>query len=127
MNTPVNQKIAKLLKEKKCDLNHKYMVFTSVETEKYPEGELFLKPTIAEVVMWLYKKHGIWIGVKPSCDGAEWYSEMFTADKQTWGDVDKRYAINTAFRNFKSIHTTPTEAYEAAIEYCLINLIQENK
>ncbi len=63
MNTPVSFELAKLLKEKGFDLNHEYMVFTFSETEKYPEGELFLKPTIAEVVMWLYEKHEIWIGV----------------------------------------------------------------
>ena len=101
MNTPISLKIAKLLKEKGFDLNHKYMFFTSDETEKYPEEELSLKPTIAEVVMWLYEKHGIWIGLT--------------------------HQHNKFFWSFGSYQTqefnSPTEAYEAAIIYTLKNLI----
>ena len=110
MNTPISLKIAKLLKEKGFDLNHKYMFFTSDETEKYPEGELSLKPTIAEVVMWLYEKHGIWIDVVLSRN-----RKQFTFMIQSLGfDEDK-------FLN--EYYNSPTEAYEAAIEFSLKNLI----
>lgn len=107
MNTPVSFELAKLLKEKGFDGNHEYMVFTSVETEIYPEGELFLKPTIAEVVMWLYDKHGIWISVLPS---------------YTWN-----YTLYSKITHLQmhsdGLFNSPTEAYEAAIEYALNNLI----
>ena len=109
MNTPVSFEISKLLKEKGFDLNHKYMFFTSDETEKYPEEELSLKPTIAEVVMWLYKKHEIWVWV-------ERYSTLFRPYSEEIGD--KRFGKWEGHK-----YSTPTEAYEAAIIYTLKNLI----
>ena len=120
MNTPISFEIAKLLKEKGFDLNHKYMFFTSDETEKYPEEELSLKPTIAEVVMWLYEKHEIWIEV--SC-------HTVLDEKDDDIDVDVFYSI---IRELKPVSVllysgdfvnSPTEAYEAAIIYTLENLI----
>ena len=139
MTEPVNSKIAKLLKEKKfnepClsywkDLNLEGHRFKDWNNETIGDSPMhkrnagyYSAPTISEVVMWLYKNRGIWIGVKPSYDGIEWYSEMFTASEQSWNDKDKRHSINTAFRDYNSIHNSPTEAYEAAIEYTLNNLI----
>jgi hypothetical protein len=139
MTEPVNSKIAKLLKEKKfnepCllywkDLNLEGHRFKDWNNETIGDSPMhkrnagyYSAPTISEVVMWLYKNRGIWIGVKPSYDGIEWYSEMFTASEQSWNDKDKRHSINTAFRDYNSIHNSPTEAYEAAIEYALNTLI----
>lgn len=111
MNLPVNLKLAKLLKEKDCDLNHEYMVFTLVETEQYPEGEIFLKPTIAEVCMWLYEKHGIWISVLQMLNNGvtvTWYASYY--EQGVGEDIEVYY-------------NSPTEAYEAAIEYTLNNLL----
>ena len=59
-------------------------------------------PTIAEVVMWLYEKHGDWISVVKF----EKYSSC-------------TFRHNCLFKEYNS----PTEAYEAAIEYTLKNLI----
>lgn len=74
-------------------------------------------PTIAEVVMWLYEKHGIWIDVslnqfsKPK--DLQWmYSIVFT----------KECTYSHSSKSFNS----PTEAFEAAIKYTLENLIQED-
>ena len=64
-------------------------------------------PTIAEVVMWLYEKHGIWIYAL-RIDQKEFYWSI---------DTDKKEF--TSGENFK----TPTKAYEAAIEYTLKNLL----
>ena len=49
MNKEVNFEIAKLLKEKGFRLLPDFK-------SSYP--------TIAEVVMWLYEKHGVWISVQ---------------------------------------------------------------
>jgi len=72
-------------------------------------------PTIAEVVMWLYEKHGIWVVVnigKPhlvkSC--------MFYANIIKFG-IHHKNKHRTIFVN------TPTEAYLSAIEHTLNNLI----
>lgn len=70
--------------------------------------------TIAEVVMWLYEKHGVWIEVslnqfsKPK--DLQWmYSIVFTEDC-TYSHSPKSY-------------NSPTEALEAAIIYTLNKLI----
>ena len=61
-----------------------------------------LAPTISEVVMWLYEKHGIWIS--------------------------PTHQHNQFFWSFGSYQTqdfnSPTEAYEEAILYTLNNLIK---
>lgn len=61
-------------------------------------------PTIAEVVMWLYEKHGVWIEVRKSYLGG-----FVPVVKDPRKELDK--------------FNSPTEAYEAAITYTLNNLI----
>ena len=63
-----------------------------------------LAPTIAEVVIWLYEKHGIWISVEQN--------SFIGGGKSSFISNIKRVEYNS-----------PTEAYESAIEYCLTNLI----
>jgi hypothetical protein len=82
-------------------------------------------PTIIEVVMWLYEKHGIWISVSPvfefndgrkdylTLQGYQYYITVITDNKY---NQEKTHAD----RGYKN---TPTEAYEAAIEYTLKNLL----
>ncbi len=101
MNTDISFSIAKLLEEKGYD---------EPCANLYYEPERCKKPTIADVVMWLYEKHGIWIDVslnqfsKPN--DLQWmYSIIFTSDC-TYSHSPKSY-------------NSPTEAYEAAIEYIL--------
>lgn len=140
MNTPVKFEIAKLLKEKGYDLSTegfypkpKCKLFAIDEHGRYypivnktqssfdgkalvyfhgkavvlKEENYYNAPTIAEVVMWLYEKHGIWIGVEASDDFT-----MFCFR------VRKKEVSRLSFD-----YNSPTEAYEAAIEYTLNNLL----
>lgn len=123
MNTTVSFPIAKLLKEKGFDKpSYSFYVIDESEygeigefitnpNDNYPaldDNSLFdslaSAPNIAEVVMWLYEKHGVWIEVTTDVYG-----------KFCWLVKELKASNN----NFNS----PTEAYEAAIEYTLNNLI----
>lgn len=71
-------------------------------------------PTIAEVIMWLYEKHGIWIDVtlnqfsKPN--DLKWmYSIVFT-EERTYSHSQKSF-------------NSPTESYLSAIKYYLKDLV----
>ena len=130
MNTPVNFEIAKLLKEKECVIKplglknetdyvegYEWDCEDENDTVKITEFQFedhvcyfrYLKPTIAEVVMWLYEKHEIWISVEKDWDDGKCLG--FEAM------IDGNDGItNTATFN------SPTEAYSAAIEYTLKNL-----
>lgn len=90
MTNHVSKRLHDLLVSKECDLPN---------------------PSIADVVMWLYEKHGIWISVDaPHKLLKSWYFEV--------------YKINDEITSIEeSLFTSPTEAYEAAIEYILNNLL----
>lgn len=107
MNTPVSFDIKMLLIEKGITLHHTVKYADDHKTIK--EFTIHDKPTIADVIMWLYEKHGIWIYVNIATDFG--YNE-------TW-------AWNTINPDNKDINgfNSPTEAYEAAILYTLNNLI----
>ncbi len=115
MNTPVSFEIAKLLKEKSLDIekpnfyNSHGQLKTTVQDFFIPRYEA---PTIAEVVMWLYEKHGIWTVVNVNIIGS-WYFENF----------DLKEKRNAQFKPTDTHYNSPTEAYEAAILYTLKNLI----
>ena len=113
--------LAKLLKEKGYDkpVNN----YTSERDGDYFSNEkqtisyknyneirnVYSIPTISEVVMWLYEKHGIWI-----------YSFRHDFNNEFYWHIDTSHEDEfTSDMNFNS----PTEAYEAAIEYVLKNLI----
>ena len=111
MNTPVSFKIAKLIKEKGLDIekpnfyNSHGQLKTTVQDFFIPRYEA---PTIAEVVMWLYEKHGIWVSVTMSYSGLFW----LRIAKQNKDEIDTEESFNS-----------PTEAYSQAIEFTLKNLI----
>ncbi len=134
MNKEVSFPLAKLLKakgyDKKC-----YKYFHSNFGEEYEytlkgsDGELctnwniekdypqdFISaPTIAEVVMWLYEKHGIWIW----CDtnsSKKWIWTINIVEKDNFIQSDDLGIQQNPCNS-------PTEAYEAAILYTLNNLI----
>jgi hypothetical protein len=135
MNTPVSFELAKLLKEKEFDENcsdyytqtgnlnsdgwgdiiyeqgfgfpDRMLRFNYSDFNKNQKETCFLCPTIAEVVMWVYEKHEIWIGVEASDDFT-----MFCFR------VRKKEVSRLSFD-----YNSPTEAYEAGIEYTLNNLI----
>lgn len=122
MNNPVNFKLAKLLKEKGYDIDKKYNNYY-IENYYYNEdgklieceeqsGSLSLfdgkysAPTIAEVVMWLYEKHNIWVGVM--------------RDKEVGAVASDPYYFTCDYG--RHIYNTPIEAYEAVIDFYLNNL-----
>lgn len=125
MNTPVSFELAKLLKEKEYkDKNMLGTVRLSepeyydhngiihnikdiFEEKDYKIEDCFNAPTISDVVMWLYEKHEIWIGVEASDDFT-----MFCFR------VRKKEVSRLSFD-----YNSPTEAYEAAIKYTLKNLL----
>jgi hypothetical protein len=137
MNTPVNFEIANLLKEKGFDIPIEFYYNAEgvwapdpkwdrkLRRNKNGKKENFLDyedcisaPTIAEVVMWLYEKHGIWIKV-------DWYNKnnngifwSYTLEKI----VNYPEPIDYTPQN-TIVWNSPTEAYEAAINYSLNNLI----
>ena len=137
MNTPVKFEIAKLLKEKGFDekCSHYYIndfqnfkhdgklyktslpndwdnenIFQYVKRTNQPH--LCNTPTIAEVVMWLYEKHGIWTVVNVNIMGS-WYFEHF----------DLKEKRNAQFKPTDTHYDSSTEAYSQAILYTLKNLI----
>ena len=125
MNTPVSFDIAKLLKEKGFnEMCRQFWGYDSTEEENILIGEnspTFINnrgnddiaaPTIAEVVMWLYEKHGIWICVDKS-EGFNWWKF----------NLRKLKDVGYEYNGFGSDYNSPTEAYEAAIEYTLNKLI----
>ena len=135
MNTPVSFEIAKLLKEKGYDILNLYF-YTKPNTKMFGIDEhgryypmknkakslwttgnaaalkienVYQAPTIAEVVMWLYEKHGIWISVNPTQDL-----------KAFWHEIRGVNGVWYMGNNYSN----PTEGYEAAIKYTLKNLLK---
>lgn len=142
MKTPVSFELAKLLKEKGFDENcsdyytstgrlnsdgwgdviyeqgfgsgepDRMLRFNYSDFNKSQKETCFLCPIIAEVVMWLYEKHGIWTVVNVNIMGS-WYFEHF----------DLKEKRNAQFKPTDTHYDSPTEAYEAAIEHTLKKLI----
>ena len=127
MNTPVKFEIAKLLKEKGFDLgviNYYSGLNLYIDELRFNyndktigdsfmhkrNGGCYSAPTIAEVVVWLYEKHNIWISVDPE------------NDKDTWFHTISYNKSETIFGNYNT-YNSYTEAYEAAIEYTLNNIL----
>lgn len=131
MNTPVSFKLAKLLKEERFNepIKQRYFIAENIDSDRSPflqkecalynwnnyddfSTSYYSAPTIAEVIMWLYEKHGIWIEVR----------------KVNYSRFDYKIINGTESLMYVKTHLynsllSPTEAYEAAIEYCLTKLI----
>lgn len=128
MTKHVNYQLAKLLSEKGFNEPCQFLRVAGKYRINYEkEGDLFdnripstqkpidwyLAPAIAEVVMWLYEKHGIWIEVHG------WINQP--VGEEVWDKCFQAFVNGDAMN--VSIYKNPTEAYEAAIEYVLINII----
>jgi hypothetical protein len=76
-----------------------------------------------QIVEWLRINHGIHVEV--SCDvyGELWYANLFVCSKEVWEDEDKRHNILSAHNKFINEHKSPQEAYSAAFDYILNELI----
>ncbi len=101
MNTPVSSPLPKLLKEKGFDEQWNIYMYT---------------PTISEVVMWLYEKHGIWVYCEITKD------KFYVKAKKLKSNY--RRVVSGIQDNEIILYDSPTEAYEAAIEFTLINIIK---
>lgn len=108
MTEPVNFELAKLLKEKGFGII-KYSNSKN-KTKSY-------RPTIAETIMWLYKKHKIWIYVHK--DGGWWFPVI----ENYYDEDDQGTIIEDLSKLDRNYFNKQTEAYEKAIEYTLKNLI----
>ena len=72
-----------------------------------------LLSNISDVVMWLYEKHGIWISVEQNIYENKFDYLITQRKANSW------YVKS----NDELVFNSPTEAYEAAIEYTLNKLI----
>lgn len=118
MNTPVNFELAKLLTEKGYNKRSEPYRYNN-------NGELSLleglnAPTIAEVVMWLYEKHSLWLLALQTVTGHFAYKIV---------DVHLNPETPIERPPYKNVdgadYNTPTEAYEAAIEFVLTTKITQ--
>lgn len=124
MNTPVSFKIAIPLKEKGFDeichnlwhfIGSNCIEMSNKNSETFSIG--FSAPTIAEVVMWLYEKHNIWVYAHK--EGGWWIPVI-----ENYYDEDNQGTLIEDLSKMNNIcFDSPKEAYEAAIEYTLKNLI----
>jgi hypothetical protein len=141
MTEPVNPELAKLLKEKGIKIDTDEVIFyrdevnniekhqiknrdvlysyTGMELHPTFDDNEYQTYTIAEVTMWLYEKHGIWIVVNPHKGKNNLGEPFMEFDPEVWSFTNECVLHNTGLLYFNS----PTEAYEAAIEYSLNNLI----
>ena len=153
MNTPVSFENAKLLKDKgygntapwklgrdyynhlgelNGDVTDYIRAFVKLKDRKDRSELTHLEtidaPTIAEVVMWLYEKHKLWINMEivgnqnvypryryQVIDLAKWNSGLEYQIKLL--EICYEELIKSSF-------VLPTEAYEAAIEHVFKNLIK---
>jgi len=120
MNTPVSLPIAKLLKEKGFDKpTFGFYSYSSNKYDTYSQlirvnllSDNYAAPTIADVVMWLYEKHGIWISVYQYKDHAADNNDPILFRSKITGRNEWLNESNS-----------PTKEYEAAFDYILNNLI----
>ena len=125
MNTHVDFETAKLLKEKGFDKKVIGRYSEKHWNSAFEIGKYFVSnypindsciyaPTIAEVVMWLYEKHEIWISVEQNA-----YEDKFDY-LITQRNKDGSWLVSS---NDDEIFKSPTEACQEAIKYCLTKLI----
>lgn len=123
----VSYPIAKLLKEKDFpqlnqglyytkDKNH-CLVGWGFNDRTDDSFAQYSAPTIAEVVMWLYETHDIWIMIDMT-GSKKFYPRGRMIDKK-----GKHHVGDFKYNSERLIYNSPIEAYEAGINYCLTNLI----
>lgn len=119
MNTPISYSLHKLLKEKGfvCTKSDKFwrdgFSYEKKDCNPIAYQDKDNVATIADIIMWLYEKYKIWIGVDIQNNG-KWFFNI--------SDVPHTKLLNdneSSLTEFKSL----TEAYEAAIEYFLRNKV----
>lgn len=83
----------------------------------YDDKTCVKRPTIGQVVMWLYKKYGIWINVGIYVGLGDLNNFQF--DIQRGGTKTINSMVDLSLKSF----TSPTESYTSAIWHTLNNLI----
>lgn len=73
-------------------------------------------PTISEVVVWLYEKHGIWISVDTDING------KFRQILRKHNSNDRAWEVKNTF-SISEYYSSPAESYEAGIKHSLENLL----
>jgi len=124
---------AKLLKEKGFDelttvwRQHGNGISGDVEGKRdyyNRKGDVYVSlPEQWQVIEWLRVNHGIWINIEPEEYGQYYYVKLNVCSQELWEDLDKRHEVITAHRKFNNEHKTPQEAYSAAFDYILNDLI----
>jgi hypothetical protein len=128
MTTPVSFEIAKLLKEKGfntptlyfyLDGKLKYNHSIQPRNSNAHSGTIDVSaPNIAEIVMWLYEKHGIWIWSTPQIDlKGEFYWKWYAIKLSNMRPKSATSIIKHPM--LRDMNSTPEKAYEAAIEHIL--------
>lgn len=119
MTSDVSFEISKLLKEKgfedmikSYDGSGKEVNVSLVVRKHVPTQMFYPRPTIAEVVMWLYEKYDLWWDVSLEKGSFSMYNIKHISG----------YSYSIGGLYFETFRT-PKEAYEAAIKYILTNLI----
>ena len=116
MNTPVSFEIKQLLYYRgwRYELGVDetgYRVEHSLAEQRWNEGDLtYVDITIAEIVMWLYEKH-------------EYRCYVYTNGKIWHPCIQHKFGDMAVLSGKIGESNSPTEAYEAAIEYTLKNLL----
>lgn len=93
-----------------------YYEGTIEELDSMDKYNQHLHSEIMQVIMWLYEKHGVWIRVTPIP-----YSENLTHWR--WEHMSTNYTTRNVSWKKQKDYLSPTEAYEAAIKYCLEKII----
>lgn len=120
MTTQVNSELAKLLKEKGfvCKESSSFWMngFSYLKKDYNPitYQDKDNVATIAEVVMWLYEKHGVWINVNITRYGRFWCNIVLKEECK-----HSNNPFTWEFVNQLNDFTSPTQAYEAAIKHYL--------
>ena len=85
------------------------------EHKKEFKIESFTAPTIADVIMWIYEKHNIWVVVnvgKPHNCGIMMYANVI------------KFGLHHKCKYKTILYNTPLEAYSDAIQYVLKDLLK---
>ena len=110
----VKYEIAKLLDEKGFPQNNiDYETISTIGKDENDDlifGSTYSCPTIAQVIMWLEEKHGIWIEVRKHTRNGLLCFSPYIDNKSIKEDI------------FLNDYDKPTEAYLSAITYILTNL-----
>lgn len=130
MNKPVSLELKQLLYNKgwryelSDDISETSSLYNnhSLAEERFNQNYIiYVDITIADIIMWLYDKHGIWIGVELTDNTKEFYFQptIWTMKDRDYNDedmIDQAKSI-CEWRTWK--YNSIQEAYIEAIKYCL--------